>query len=599
MTCHADTGDPGASHQVAAMGCRVCHLGDGSADEPDDAHRGMVRFPGDLDVAPRTCGTCHAAIVARVQSSSMNTGRGMVAVNRFAFGEQATPDGDDTIADLGTSPADRHFRQLCIACHLGASRLRQEPGGASDDRPRRGGCAGCHLQVQPGQESGRDRGETPGSGHGRLVLHPDDEACSGCHSGSSRIALSYHGWYETTMSIDEARASRDPGRLRILDDGRVLAAMPADVHADAGMACIDCHTPREVMGYGDRETGERPGPHRHGEQAIEIACQDCHRTTPPETVSGDALDLESLTLIRLDPGLPRSDRAFVTTRRALALVNVVVPTSSGDRARDSAGDRAGAETPGSWLEVHEKHTGRIHRAGPPSLRCASPGHERLACQTCHAAWAPQCLGCHIRREPDGVFREYEGGFLAEPSTLAVRDNRIVPAVPGMIMTLDDGRGERLVRLFAPITPHTIRRRGRTCASCHRDPVALGYGRGALEITVPAGPRPEPGQPAEKGPYRLRPRYQALDDGLPADAWIAVLDGSDTPAGGRATRSDMRPLDVVEQRRVLRVGECLACHDGDERAIYGEFAAALEAMKPGCHRPGSAPGSPTRSPASSQ
>lgn len=549
MTCHGEVGDPSANHSIKAMGCRVCHLGDSAAHDADGAHAGMVAFPGDLDVAEKTCGACHGTIVARVKASAMNTGRGMVAVNRFAFGEQATPDGDDTIGDLADSPADQHFRQLCIACHLGASRARHE---GIDGSHRGGGCAACHLQA--------DSPPDPGRGHSRLVLHPDDDACFGCHSGSSRIALSYQGWYETDRSAREVSERKD---IRILGDGRVLAPMPADVHFAAGLACIDCHTPREIMGNGSDDPD-----HQHGEQAIEIACHDCHRTAPPETVSGAALDPESLTLLRLDPGLPRPDRAFVATARGLALVNVVVDEDDGG------------------IEVWEKHTGRVHRAGPPSEQCASPGHERLDCQTCHAAWAPQCLGCHTRRESDGVFREYQGGFVAGPPTLAVRGERIVPAVPGMIMQLDDGRGERLVRLFAPITPHTIHRPGRSCASCHRDPLALGYGRGDLHRVVPVGHDGAPGNGAARERVRFDPRYLALADGLPADAWIPVLARSAEAVGGRATRSDMRPLDLAEQRRVLRVGECLGCHDGGDGRIYHDFAAAVAGMKPGPHHPGS-------------
>jgi hypothetical protein len=52
----------------------------------------------------------------------------------------------------------------------------------------------------------------------------------------------------------------------------------------------------------------------------------------------------------------------------------------------------------------------------------------------------------------------------------------------------------------------------------------------------------------------------------------------------STRADVRPLDVEEQRRILRVGACLTCHSGDQpplkRAVT-DFPAILARRSPAC------------------
>lgn len=94
--------------------------------------------------------------------------------------------------------------------------------------------------------------------------------------------------------------------------------------------------------------------------------------------------------------------------------------------------------------------------------------------------------------------ENAGSFLSGPSTLGVRDNsdskQVEPAIPGMIMTIDKSSfishampdDTSFYRLFAPASPHTIAAEGRTCTSCHNNPLALGYGRGELKFNPTNG-----------------------------------------------------------------------------------------------------------------
>ena len=186
----------------------------------------------------------------------------------------------------------------------------------------------------------------------------------------------------------------------------------------------------------------------------------------------------------------------------------------------------------------------------------------------------------------GTWNETAGPFEAAAPTLGVLSEQgergaIDTFVPGMIMSFDRnrerGRPPELVfrRLYAKLSPHTIRREARSCASCHNDPVALGYGKGALRYVVSGG----------AGRWRFRPQERpSPHDGLPRDAWTGFLRNR---SGMVSTREDARPFTVAEQRRILRVGACLTCHAGDSelmRQAVSDFDGALARRGGACALP---------------
>ncbi|MCP4656085.1 MAG: hypothetical protein GY856_11785, partial [bacterium] len=191
--------------------------------------------------------------------------------------------------------------------------------------------------------------------------------------------------------------------------------------------------------------------------------------------------------------------------------------------------------------------------------------------------------------------EFAGTFLAGPPTLGVWEeqgrSRVVPAIPGMIMTLnpepaavESADRSRLMaqgsfhRLFAPTAAHTTVKAGRSCAACHSDPLALGIGRGELVF------RPTDAVPR----WTFESTYGALRDGLPADAWTPLDGLRDGPV---ATRTQVRPFTAEEQERILRVGACLICHEPSAPAsegIYRDFARALDNLRAPCRVPAPSP-----------
>lgn len=535
--CHA--GDPGPPH--AAIGCVPCHGGDGVATTAAVAHGGLEAEPGALDTVDRTCGTCHADAVARVRTVPMTTGRGMVGVDRWTFGELPTPDTEETLADVLAAPAptpgQEHLRKLCGGCHLGTRRANRDDAIVAGGS----GCGACHAGPRAAEAAALAGwpGAEPAAAHPRVDARVPDTRCLGCHSRSSRISLSYAGIAEVAGGA--VARCEDPVAIF---DGRPGCREEPDAHARAGLACVDCHLHTEVMGDGVSRA--------HQEAQLEVTCEACHGPGAKEAPWSSVSDVVTAGIVRRRGATPAPDATARLGKRGTPLWNL--------RATEAG-----------WV-LRGKDDGRDHPVPPtPSDAAhAQGGHARLTCSACHAAWAPTCSTCHTERDPAGAqwdfgaaaktagaWVERGGDFDVAPPALGVRpDGKIAPAIPGMIATLATDP-PRTVRRFSLLDPHTTARRARACADCHRDGRALGLGTGTLD--------PEA--------LTFSPR---ADDG-----WTTL--GAASP--GEGTRVGARSLDAAEQRRVLRVGVCLRCHDGGE-ALWSDFAAAR------ARRPGSACRGPT-------
>lgn len=544
LFCHRGTRGLSRAHDPQAVGCASCHRGQPFSLDAGVAHQGMTRTPGDLEDAARTCGTaeCHPSVVPRVRTSLMNTMAGVVAVDRAFFGEPPVP---APVQSLGTRGADGHLRQLCASCHVGAPK----PGpGPVTEESRGGGCSACHLVYSPEARRAlvRPPGQLPRPEHPDLSLQGEALSCFGCHSRSGRISLGYEGWHEGGPA----------GPSRTLADGRIVFRGPADVHAERGMRCTDCHTALEVMGDG--------APHTRKSQALRVACEDCH-AAEVRTAAPEALGEESRRIRALRPG-PAPARPVLLTARGDALLNTFL--DAGGRPR-----------------LFRKADGRVLALRPPSPACRDGAHDRLSCASCHTPWTARCATCHTSYRPEAegydllADRPVRGEWVergqdgkAAPPTLGVRGGTVIePFAPGMVATLEKpGEPPAFRRLYALAFPHTVSPKGRSCRSCHNEPTALGYGEGRLAF--------------EGGRWTYTPDHPPARDGLPADAWTGFLAVREGPV---STREDCRPFDLAEQRRILTVGACLTCH-GDEspvmRAALRDFQATRSRLTPACALP---------------
>ena len=562
VQCHGNIQGFSKFHDPALIGCVACHSGNAAADDKLIAHQDMFVIPGNLNNAAKTCGTCHQDELYKIEHSLMTTNSGLVAVDKYIFGETDSPDHHFDIRKLGHSQADDHLRDLCANCHLGAEKTSLGP---ITQLSRGGGCNACHLNYSEKAKAQLD--DYMASNKEKLPqMHPStdimmgDEHCFGCHSRSSRISTNYMGWHETLLDQNEVT---DTSSYKVFDDKRVYEYKGGDVHHTKGLLCIDCHSSHEVMGDGKT--------YLHEEDAVSLSCADCHYKDEPFTMPYDSLDKESL-LVFMHRNYEHSDKEMLMVREDQhPLVNTFLEDGQ--------------------VYLLGKKDGKKHLINKQSETCSrDAAHQSLSCASCHSQWAPRCIGCHNsyddmkqgydlleKRMTRGTWIEHVYEFDAGLPAMGVRmeagEKKIEPAIPGMILTIDHSKHKDSLlqdtsfsRLYAPNAPHTISGQARDCASCHTDPAAIGYGKGKLNYVI--------GETS--GAWFFEPEY-ALNsyDGLPEDAWIPFLKEFD--ANKVSTRTDFRPLNLEEQRQILTVGACLQCHKGDSKIMNESLKTGLNPL----------------------
>jgi len=585
ILCHQNVTGFSASHHPQALGCSSCHLGNPLSPDQETAHKGMVRVPGNMDTVAETCGQsdCHRDLVGKVSSSLMASGKGMVSVNRYVFGETFSPDGPGHLSDLTDSAADTHLRQLCVTCHLG---FPKKISAAIDQKSRGGGCTACHIDYSKKakhQLATYHQTEKLPQIHPALNIKVGNDRCFGCHSRSARISLNYEGWFETEL---KAKKLKHPEKYRILQDKRVLEYKGADIHHQKGMICIDCHTARDAMGDGTV--------YNHQEEQVEVSCIDCHSKKPGRFIAHNDLDSDSQKILKLRELKNQKEIKYLTTKGTnRPLINII-------RDQNKA------------IAFKGKLDGKIRELKPPASECTDiEGHERLTCQTCHTKWAPTCINCHTQYESKkkrkdhytgkairGAWKEYKSKLFALPPVLGVRTDKkqngkkvVDTFIPGMVLTIGGikdkkpdktssyskkSKGYQMFRrMFSPTFSHTIQKEARSCQSCHQNPRSVGIGAGSIEY--------QPEEKAADSPHMIfQPEYKKHPaDGLPEDAWTGFLK---TRLKNTSTREGVRPFNREEQISILQIGRCLSCHEptaNNLKRIYTRYQLALTQRSEQC------------------
>lgn len=575
--CHQNTKGYSKHHNPELIGCASCHLGNTNSSDKEEAHKNMVLIPGNLVDAKQTCGTCHASELHKVENSLMTTNSGIVAVDKYFFGEADSLNYHYHIQEIKNSASDKHLRDLCANCHLGA---KKTTFGAINQMSRGGGCNACHLNYS--KEAKQDLEKYLSSNKKEIPLtHPStdvfvsDTHCFGCHSRSSRISTNYMGLQETLLEEDDLAINT---KYKVLEDKRVYKYIEEDVHHAKGMLCIDCHSSHEVMGDGKK--------YAHAEDAVKIQCADCHFKENPNTIPFDSLDVES-KLVFYHRDYKHQDKPIIAVKKDKhPLVNTYI---------DSLGNAF----------LIGKKDGKIHALTPQGDVCSRDNaHKNVSCASCHSSWTSRCIGCHNAFDKDeknafdlldkeftkGQWKEYVAEFSSSQPAMGVREHKnekiIEPAIPGMIMTIDlasfndDVKKESQLfhRLYAPNSPHTTTKEVRDCKSCHSNSATLGYGKGALVYEIKEN----------VGKWKFTPEYELnKNDNLPEDAWVPFLIKTDKKTVN-STRSDFRPFTVKEQQKLLLVGACLQCHKDDSKVMNETIAFGLKPIikkvKPTCILP---------------
>ncbi|MBF0278837.1 MAG: hypothetical protein HQM13_13635 [SAR324 cluster bacterium] len=537
--CHQEEQRFSPFHDPRQIGCVVCHGGNGASNIETIAHQKMEAYPGRIASAASSCGqsNCHPKLIPLAENSIMQTLNGMIEVTREAFQEEKPLDrhlsAEQRLSETG---ADSYLRKLCVSCHLGSERQNHQ----QTLRDRGGGCSACHLETfkfeknQTGIKSKADPGSSSvirDKVHPRLTVRIHNDRCFGCHSRSSRISLNYVGLAE----VEEMDLTQHSD-FGYLPDRRLVEKQKADLHSLAGMACIDCHTVSGLMGTGVPVTRHR--------QQLDIQCSDCHQTVLQKKPAGTLTMREAIypALYPAQYYVSKQGEVVVTEKQKTPLFHI---------QEDGELRVLQKKLNGEKIEIPP-----MRQSGHHSLK----GHERLSCDSCHAAWAPQCYGCHISYEAKGMQwdhlkRKKTPGRWVEkrwrlenklPALGVTKNNKIAPFVPGMNMILEKNPGAvPVVQVrYSQISPHTTQKKGRSCQSCHQNDAALGI----------------------IGEWAVSPQNPSWQ--VPV-GWIEK--GADFP--GKAVQNGARSLNQEEIQRISRVGACLQCHLPQD-PVYQDFEKAL-------------------------
>ena len=543
--------------------CEFCHAGDPEETTKELAHRYLIKNPSDFRVVDRTCGVCHYDILLSMKKSLHSTSAGIISGARWAWGAQssknaiyATYDVKDTDKDIpkelgallslkklpryrpgapigsNNHPVDDYLRSECLRCHLWTKGMAR-PGDY-----RASGCAACHMiYMDDGLYRGSDKAIDKGS-PGRPSLHKITTLippfqCLHCHNRGDRIGTSYIGQMESDgYGAPWSRIAGKKGGKRL--HGKYYNHLAADIHYQRGMACIDCHTHRDVHGDGNIYSKK--------EQAVEIECIDCH-------------------------GTPEKRGTLITSR--------------------------GRRIPWMWekdgkIYLRGKLDGKIHIV-PQLVEAIKTSSEegrvamgirrhidRMECYACHATWAPQCYGCHVQQDLDERARDWiEGKKTDDPSTSGDYENLLLntsrwretrsylrweqpvlginseglvaPYIPGcQVIFTQVGQGTEVKFtsfVFTtkagtsgissnPVQPHTIQKKARSCASCHESQKALGLGTHTFDPMANSIPVPF-----------------SLDQ---------IVDENGTQLQANA-HYGARPFNKEELQRISRAKTCVGCH----------------------------------------
>ena len=542
-TCHG--GDPDARAQSEAHvqpdGLATEYLRDLTSGELDGVYRdnpSYLRFvnPGDLRVAPQSCGaggglSCHADTVERVQRSMMATFVGEMNVVRYRAGMQDTPTAvygiretfdpewfegvaPSTVGSLQALPdavvapgeqaigpyQDVYLTKACLRCHLWSFGENRYTGDY-----RSGGCTACHMLYEPDGLSRSadphvDKDAPPHPARHTLTKAVTTDQCMRCHYRGGRIGPSFQGYRErggpgddppNAVRLGEPLHGHD-GDFYITDEDGTNGQdeTPPDVHFDAGMHCIDCHTEAAVHGDGRLYSDTAI--------AVEIECEDCHGTPRQAAtfVTGAGRPLEHLH---------RDDQGAVWLTGKIDGVRRRVPQVFDALQRSPDPSSPVQQAMGTW---------------PSGFNHA----EELECYTCHSAWIPNCYGCHVTVDMQqqqrslvsgattaGLVTGTRGAVTVDQLVLMINhEGRIAPSMPTerMFFTAIDADGvtqiDNAVRLGAPgaaaaggppghgqraFQPHTVRRVTRfgQCRTCHpsEDP-AVGDGQARITAGFGSG-----------------------------------------------------------------------------------------------------------------
>jgi len=540
-------------------------------------------------------------------------------------------------ARIGYEASITYTRSDCQRCHIGVRGRK----GRGDWRGM--GCSACHIPysnegIYEGSDPTIDKKE-----HGHLLVHTmqatrdqkvrtssgaefsgiHPETCNSCHNRGKRIGVSYVGLMEQPYGSPLNMGGKSQSKTH----GKRYKHIKEDLHFEAGMTCQDCHTSIDMHGDGSI-AGTTLG-------QVEIECSDCHGTNekyPWELKLGFG-EKFGLKLPNKKRGLAKTlpywmkqgmeypvQGGYLLSARGNPLGNVVKHKNSNAATVHLAS--------GKDLKLPLLKTKAINNTWKSQEAKVAMGKiqahmENLECYACHADWAPQCYGCHVKVDytpgkskidwiasGSSQLKDAKGNLTGETSEsllgtkgkkqigkasetrsylrwedpiLGINgENLVTPVIPGCQVTytiigpdgktivlnkqaqVPDGPNGSLVAGtdMAPVQPHTTGVKARSCESCHSNPKALGYGI-------------QDGQFGQKNAKDVFIDLQDLKTGkyIPTTKTVQIkaIPGMDYDWSQIVTRDGKqlqtvgshwpasRPLDQDQREKMEKTGLCMGCH----------------------------------------
>ena len=514
----------------------------------------------------------------------------------------------------------------CASCHIPYS----NKGLYEGDDPTISKTKAGKMLVHSIQSS-RDAKVTV---HGKSYSGMPTKTCTSCHNRGRRIGVSYEGLMETSYSSpfmgdgDNQQKVHKKNYIHLQSDVHLKKGMlcqdchtSGDMHSMGDLAgtvsaaveieCQDCHgTPEKYpwelpIGYGDELTSENAmqGPARGLIQELpkylKMGSEDCKRDGYLISARGNPMP------------------HIVKTGDSLLLY--------------SASGKNIVLQPLKKLTQENK----LSQNGKVAMTQISSHIDNMECYACHATWAPQCYGCHVnidysdpklrtdwikvaaahkkngitvdalsKEQIDDISNYLTSGNIQEqrsylrwedPPLVINGEHRVSPAIPGcqVSVSVKNAKGEtkllnhifkihahegggkdgQLAIDMAPLHPHTVQKKARTCESCHTNPKAMGFGINGGELYS----KPDSdivldlvnidGQPIPNQYDTVFNRIENLDMD-----WSRFLDeeGHQLQTVGHHF-SGSRPLNKEELAKLDRRGVCLSCH---KTMPKGNFAGNL-------------------------
>ena len=504
---------------------------------------------------------------------------------------------------ISRHPADRILRQQCFQCHLDSP--------PAEGQYRSQGCAACHFDYS---SNGLYEGNDPTisrtePGHARfhkIRAIPSRSTCVQCHRSFDLQALGTadepreneidevfgphrpHDFEEindatrqeeTPTAYDsevtdtvtdqiEISSTVDPDKEAPLfvGKGRVMR----DVHTARGMDCTDCHTQLDIMGDGNLYSKQH--------EAVEIRCETCH---------GDSRSYPSISQVT-DPGDP-AIRVSKHYKDGPNKVDDWMAVSARNRKMTNVKVQDGR------MVTIGKQSGKVHEIPLVKDFLAAhsiPQHQsRLECSACHARWVVRCPGCHqsIIGDPlQAPVLTSHSLDIGEPSLMIGPRGKVAPMLtqPERHLTILDEKGNPIPvlgrmgtqrgryrqwaftnphgtsgsNLAYALNPHSIQKQARSCTSCHLSAKTLGLGEGDLKIGKNSTGENDFVDPLNRSDKMLK--ASQFDPQAKVSMRGESLAGTHQPTA--------RTFNQKEINRILRVGNCIPCHDSYEDPIYQDI-----------------------------